>query len=151
MSSNPRLTSPKRTHSARVTVSRNSPHSIKVIKAGKLAKPSVAIAMPPTLTEIKNVTQCTASSTPEPIKAHQRPCCHNRLRGCASKTRPSKASASTAKPARPQVIKVGSAVISSPKMPVAPNSTATRCTENNDRARLKWWANPAGLPSLCRF
>ena len=35
------------------------------MKAGKLAKPSVAMAMPPTLTETKKVTQWAASKAPE--------------------------------------------------------------------------------------
>ena len=60
----PAVTSPSSIHSAARMRSRKIRPSNNVMKAGKLAKPSVAMAMPPTLTEMKKVTQCVASSAP---------------------------------------------------------------------------------------
>lgn len=93
------------------------------MKAGKLAKPSVAMAMPPTLTETKKVTQWAASKAPEITSTNS----------CAGVSAPSsgrrrmranRPSAATAKTARPMVMTTAPAWISSPKTPVRPNSTA---------------------------
>ena len=63
-STSPRVTSASIVPSARPMRSRNSTTSSRAMKAGKLAKPSVATATPPTLTAMKKVIQCTASRKP---------------------------------------------------------------------------------------
>ncbi|MDT4845870.1 hypothetical protein FQZ97_798710 [compost metagenome] len=122
-STSPAVTSPSSIHSAGRTRSRKIRPSKSVMKAGKLAKPSVAMAMPPTLTEMKNVTQCPASRAPATTSTNS----------CAGVREPSSGlrrmrakspSEMTAKTARPKVITAALAWISSPNTPVSPKSTA---------------------------
>ncbi|MNN01149.1 hypothetical protein D3C81_1137600 [compost metagenome] len=67
----PMLTSSTRMISLVRTRSRNSRPSRITVKAGKLAKPRVAIATPATLTAMKKLTQCPASNTPPTSRRRQ--------------------------------------------------------------------------------
>ena len=93
------------------------------MKAGKLAKPSVATATPPTFTAMKKVTQCTASSAPDVPSTRAALRSTPRSRDCRMSAA-NTPMASTAKAARPSVTTQALAWISAPRMPVMPNSTA---------------------------
>ncbi|KAG0919620.1 hypothetical protein G6F31_021044 [Rhizopus arrhizus] len=97
--------------------------SNSVMKAGKLAKPSVAMAMPPTLTEMKKVPQCVASSAPAITSTNNCAGVRTPSRGLR-RMRANTPSEITAKIARPNVMTAALAWINSPKTPVRPNSTA---------------------------
>ena len=123
-STSPRVTSASIVPSARPMRSRNSTTSSRAMKAGKLAKPSVATATPPTLTAMKKVIQCTASRKPlaSTMPARRGPSpCSSGLR-CA---RASTSSAVAANPALPAVMATASKRMRAPRMPVSPKSTAT--------------------------
>ncbi|MNT85797.1 hypothetical protein D3C72_2260080 [compost metagenome] len=97
------MTSPSSSHSARRTRSRNNRPSKRVMKAGKLAKPSVAMAMPPTFTEMKKVTQCAASNAPATTSTNS--CAGVRAPSSGLRRMRAKiASETTANSARPMVI-----------------------------------------------
>ena len=106
------------------------------MKAGKLAKPSVATAIPPTLTETKNVTQCTASIAPDSSSARQREATPTPAPRFTPATRLNTASVITANSDRPHVMMVASAWINSPRMPQVPKQMATRWMARSDCERL---------------
>ncbi|MNE29669.1 hypothetical protein D3C80_1231590 [compost metagenome] len=70
-STRPMLTSSTRTISLLRMRSRNSNPSRITVKAGKLAKPRVAMATPATFTAMKKLTQCPASNTPPSSRRRQ--------------------------------------------------------------------------------
>ncbi len=83
----------------------------------------VAMAMPPTLTEMKKVTQWAASSAPAITSTNN----WAGVRAPSSgwrRMRANRPSEITAKTARPSVMTAALAWISSPKTPVRPNRTA---------------------------
>ncbi|MNI61344.1 hypothetical protein D3C73_1166120 [compost metagenome] len=119
----PAVTRPSNIHSAARMRSRKSRPSNSVMNAGKLAKPSVAMAMPPTLTEMKNVTQCAASRAPASTSTNSWAGVSTPNSGLR-RMRANMPSEITAKTARPSVMTAALACINSPKTPVRPNSTA---------------------------
>ncbi|MNH24900.1 hypothetical protein D3C79_848570 [compost metagenome] len=105
--------------------SRNSSPSRITVKAGKLAKPRVAMATPATFTAMKKLTQCPASNTPPSARRCQSRAC----RGCQAwrATPANTPRASTAKAARPKTMIAGAALASLPNTPVRPKNNAPMC------------------------
>ncbi|MND84220.1 hypothetical protein D3C80_761070 [compost metagenome] len=125
-STRPMLTSNTSKASLRRMRSRNSRPSRITVKAGKLAKPRVAMATPATFTAMKKLTQCPASSTPPSSRRRAswplRRCQPGPARLANS------ARASTAKAARPKTMIAGLALAASlPKTPVRPKNSAPMC------------------------
>ncbi|MOA22088.1 hypothetical protein D3C78_1426260 [compost metagenome] len=126
-STRPTLTSStNRISLARMRSRKTSPSSTTV-KAGKLAKPRVAMATPATLTAMKKLTQCPASSNPLSSRR-----CQSRPRnGCQPPMAAKRAKAPkarTANAARPNTMMAGEALASLPNTPVRPKNSAPICS-----------------------
>ncbi|MNF90779.1 hypothetical protein D3C84_733590 [compost metagenome] len=124
-SSRPRLTSPTMRISWARMRSRNSKPSSSRVKAGKLAKPRVAMATPATFTAWKKVIQWAPSSRPpSPSRASWRRSGLRVLPRVISWA--NSARATTANSPRPKVMIMGALSASLPKIPDSPNSRAPR-------------------------
>ncbi|SST11349.1 Uncharacterised protein [Acinetobacter baumannii] len=95
------------------------------MKAGKLAKPRVAMATPAVFTAMKKLTQWPARSRPQ--SARRSHCAGPRARQAWPARRAKRPRASTANSARPNTITPGEALASLPNTPVRPKRRAPPC------------------------